>query len=353
MKSITHKRSQKAGLPPGSLVHIGENKSEETTISIFNFDEHHFEEKKSVVVEDCFVFKEKENTTWIDIEGIEQIKVLEKLGNCFGIHSLALEDILNTEQRPKVENFEENIYIVLKMLSLQDKCIITEQVSLILGQNFIISFQEGIEGDVFNPLRERLRTNKSNIRKVGADYIAYALIDAIIDNYFLILEHLGDKIGQIEDEVIQKPSLKTIKEMHGLKREILMLRKSAWPLREVINSLQRSESILIKDSTKIYLRDVYDHTIQVIDTLETFRDMLSSMLEIYLSSTNNKINEAMRTLTIIATIFMPPTFIAGIYGMNFKYIPELDWYWGYPMALFLMIITTISMLIYFRKKRWI
>ena len=353
MKPIAQKRSYKAGLPPGSLVHIGENKSKETKISIFSFDEHNVEEKKSVLAEDCFVFKEKENTTWIDIEGIEEIRVLEKLGNCFGIHPLALEDILNTEQRPKLENFEENIYIVLKMLSLQDKCIITEQVSLILGQNFIISFQEGIEGDVFNPLRERLRTNKGNIRKVGADYIAYALIDAIIDNYFLILEYLGDKIGQIEDEVIQKPSLKTIKEMHGLKREILILRKSVWPLREVINNLQRSESILIKDSTKIYLRDVYDHTIQVIDTLETFRDMLSSMLEIYLSSTNNKINEAMRTLTIIATIFMPPTFIAGIYGMNFKYMPELDWHWGYPIALFLMIVTTISMLIYFRKKRWI
>ena len=355
MKLINKKRSSKAGLPPGSLVHIGEKKTDEVEITVFSFNENGLEEKEIKLVEECFIYKDKLNTTWINIEGIHRVDILEKLGGCFNIHPLALEDILNTDQRPKLEGFSDTLYIVLKMLSLSQNSfnIITEQVSIILGQNFIISFQEGIKGDVFNPLRERLRTNKGGIRKLGADYLAYSLLDAIVDNYFLILERFGEKIEVIEDKLIQKPSPETLRELHDLKREILFLRKSAWPIREVVNGLQRDESNLVKESTKIYLRDIYDHTIQVIDTIETFRDILSSMLEIYLSSTNNRINEAMRTLTIIATIFMPPTFIAGIYGMNFKYLPELDWPWGYPLALLLMIVTTISMLIYFKKKKWI
>lgn len=355
MVSMTKKRSSKAGLPPGSLVHIGEKKTEEVEITVFSFNESGLEEKEIKLVEECFIYKEKENKTWINVEGIHKVDVLEKLGTCFNIHPLALEDILNTDQRPKIEDFGDTIYIVLKMLSLSQNSfnIVTEQVSIILGQNFVISFQEGIKGDVFNPLRERLRVNKGKIRKSGADYLAYSLMDAIVDSYFLILERLGERIECIEDELIQKTTSKTIKEIHTLKREVLFLRKSVWPLREVINNLQREDSNLINESIKIYLRDIYDHTIQIIDTIETFRDMLSGMLEIYLSSTNNRINEAMRTLTIIATIFMPPTFIAGIYGMNFKYLPELDWHWGYPFALLLMLITTISMLVYVKNKKWI
>ena len=228
-----------------------------------------------------------------------------------------------------------------------------EQISLILGRNFVISFQEGKEGDVFGPTGERIRNDKGRIRKMGADYLTYALIDAIVDNYFIILEKLGERIEFIEEALVTQPTTETLREIHSLKREMIFLRKAVWPLREVISSLERGESSLIQESTRVYLRDVYDHTIQVIDSIETFRDMVSGMLDIYLSSVSNRLNAVMKVLTIITTLFMPLTFIAGIYGMNFKYMPELEWLWGYPLVLLVMLGIGISMLIYFRKKKWL
>lgn len=234
----------------------------------------------------------------------------------------------------------------------ENKEIKTEQVSLILGSNWVVSFQEN-EGDVFDPIRERLRTDKGRIRKMGADYIVYALIDAVVDNYFAVLEKIGDKIEEIEDELVTNPAPETLRAIHDLKRQMILLRKSVWPLREVINRLERWESKLINKSTDIFLRDVYDHTIQVIDAIETFRDVLSGMLDIYLSSVSNRMNEVMKVLTIIATIFIPLTLVAGIYGMNFKYMPELEWVWGYPFVLLIMLAVGIVMLFYFRRRNWL
>ena len=348
------KRSKKAGLPPGTLVHIGEKKAETPRITVIDYDETHFQEKEVKKIEECFIFKEKPTVTWVNVDGLHQVEILEKLGECYGLHPLVLEDILNTDQRPKIEDYGEYLYVILKALDYSDKSseIETEQISLILGSNFVFSFQER-EGDTFNPIRERIRNGRGRIRQMGADYLAYALLDSIVDNYFIILEKLGEKIEFLEEKLVSSPVPETLHTIHHLKREMVFLRKAVWPLREVINGLERGESSLVKESTRVYLRDVYDHTIQTIDTIETYRDMVSGMLDIYLSSVSNRLNSVMKVLTIIATIFMPLTFLAGIYGMNFKYMPELEWRWGYPAIGLIMVGIGVFMLIYFRKRKWL
>jgi magnesium transporter len=345
---------KKMGLPPGTLVHVGEKKAEKVRISIIDYDEAHVEEKEAKTVEECFPFKDKPSVTWINVDGLHEVNLIEQLGAHFGLHPLLLEDILHTEQRPKLEDHEAYLFVVLKMFYYNGEAreIEAEQVSLILGQDFVISFQER-EGDVFKYVRERIRNSKGRIRKVGADYLAYALIDAIVDNYFIILEKLGETIESLEEELVTNPMPETLQTIHHLKREMIFLRKSVWPLREVISALERGESELIQESTDVYLRDLYDHAIQVIDSVETFRDMVSGMLDIYLSSVSNKMNEVMKVLTIIATIFIPLTFIAGIYGMNFQYMPELGWRWGYPAVWFVIGMILIVMVLYFRRKGWL
>jgi magnesium transporter len=319
-----------------------------------DYDEAHFEEREVKKIEECFLFREKPTVTWMNVDGLHQVEILEKLGECYGLHPLVLEDILNTDQRPKMEDYGEYIYIVLRDLDYSDKSneIETEQIILIVGSNFVFSFQER-EGDTFDPIRDRIRNNKGRIRKMGADYLAYALLDSIVDNYFIILERLGEKIEWLEEKLVTDPARETLQTIHHLKRELLFLRKGVWPLREVINSLARGESSLVTEPTRVYLRDVYDHTIQTIDTIETYRDMVSGMLDIYLSSVSNRLNSVMKVLTIIATIFMPLTFLAGVYGMNFKFMPELEWRWGYPLVWLIMAGTGISMIIYFRRKKWL
>ena len=319
-----------------------------------DYDESQFQEKEAKKVEDCFLFKDKPTVTWINIDGIHKLDIIEKIGTHFNLHPLVLEDIVNTAQRPKMEDFTDYIFIVLKMLQFdeQENKTAVEQVSLILGSNYVISFQES-EGDVFNSIRERIRSNKGRLRKMGPDYLAYCLIDAIVDGYFAILENYGERIEDIEDTVVANPTPETLHSIHSLKGEMIFLRKSVWPLREVINRLERWESPLVSKSLDIYLRDVYDHTIQIIDAIETFRDMLSGMLDIYLSSISNRMNEVMKVLTIIATIFIPLTLITGIYGMNFKFMPELEHPWGYPMAYLIMFAISILMLAYFRRKKWL
>ena len=354
MRKPIKKRSKKAGLPPGTLVHIGEKKAKELKITLIDYDETHFQEREIKKIEECFTFKDQPTVTWINVDGLHQVEILEKLGECYGFHPLMLEDILNTDQRPKMEDYGDYLYIVLKMLDQRnnDNGIVTEQISLNLGSNFVISFQE-MEGDVFDPIRERIRNGKGRLRKLGADYLAYTLLDSIVDNYFIIMEKLGERIEFLEEELVTRPTAETLRVIHQLKREMIFLRKAVWPLREVVSGLERGESSLMKESTRIYLRDVYDHTIQVIDAIETFRDMVSGMLDIYLSSISNRMNAVMKVLTIIATIFMPLTFIAGIYGMNFKYMPELEWQWGYPAIWLVVLFIGISMLIYFKKKKWL
>ena len=355
MTNTLRKRSQKTGLPPGALIHVGEQKSERTRITLLDYDEQRVEERELPLVDECLLFKEKNSVTWINVSGLHQVELLERLNDCFGLHPLVLEDILNTDQRPKMEDFGDYLYIVLRMLDLDKKngnAVVSEQISLILGKNFVLTFQER-EGDLFNPLRERIRNGKGRLRKMGPDYLVHALLDAIVDQYFVVLEKLGERIEFLEEELVTRPTPSTLHRLHQLKREMIFLRKSVWPLREVIGTLERGESSLIQASTDLYLRDVYDHTIQVIDNVETFRDMLSGMLDIYLSSISNRMNEIMKVLTIISTIFIPLTFIVGLYGMNFKFMPELEWPWGYPSVLLLMSGVTVFMLFYFRRKKWL
>ncbi|HII01573.1 TPA: magnesium/cobalt transporter CorA [Methanosarcinaceae archaeon] len=337
----------------------GRKKAERVVVRVWAYNQSELIEKELETVEDCLVFKGRPDlNVWINVDGLDRVEVIEKLGNCFGIHPLTLEDILNTGQRPKMEDYESYIYTVLKMMLLSKtgeedlEEIIVDQVSIILGPNFLLSFQER-EGDVFGPIRERLRKPDSRLRKSGVDYLAYSLIDSVIDYYFVILENFGEKVEELEDELIIDPRPETLHTIQRYKRDMILLRKSVWPLREMINGMQKVESGLIKESTRIYLRDVYDHTIQVIDSIEAFRDILSSMLDVYLSSVSNKMNDIMKVLTIIATIFIPLTFIAGVYGMNFEYMPELRWKMGYPGVMAFMILIGITTFSYFKKKKWL
>lgn len=354
MIKIIKKSSKSRGLPPGSMVHIGERKTDKVKISLIDYSVGKYDEKEITNIEDCFPFKNRSSVTWINVDGLHEIDIIEKLGNFFDIHPLVLEDIVNTDQRPKMEDYEKYIFFVLKMLLIDDKTnmIHSEQISIILGQNFVISFQEAI-GDVFDPVRERIRKGKGRIRKMGADYLAYTLIDAIIDNYFIILEKIAEKVESLEEDLVSNPTSDILQHIYNLKREIIYLKKSVWPLREVINGLLREESDLIKDTTNIYLRDLYDHAIQVIDTIESYRDMVSSMLDIYMSSVSNKMNEVMKVLTIFAAIFIPLTFIAGVYGMNFQHMPELSVPWAYPAVWIVIIAVGVSLLAYFKHKKWI
>ncbi len=354
MHKLIKKRTKKAGLPSGTLVYTGEKRDEQIKIHVIDFDEGNVQEIELASVDACIPYKDKPTVTWINVDGVHNVPLLEKLGDCFGLHRLVMEDIMNTDQRPKMEDYGEYFYIVLKMLSSgKNGEIVTEQISLILGANFVLSFQDGIEGDVFPVIRERLRSGKGKIRKMGADYLAYSLLDAIVDHYFVILEKFGDKIESIETELIGDPTQETVQRIYQLKREMIFLHNAVWPLREVVSALSKHESSLIKESTAPYLRDVYDHVIHIIDSVDIYREMLSSMLDMYLSSVSNRLNEVMKVLTVISLIFMPITFIAGVYGMNFKYMPELEWHWGYPAALLAMFAISLLMAFYFKRKKWL
>jgi len=354
MPRFIKKQFKKAGSSPGTLVHIGEQKVDETRITLIDYDEEHMQERVLDSIEEAFPLKDLPTVTWINIDGLHEIDIIEKVGQHFNLHPLVLEDILNTGQRPKTEEFEDLIFVVLKMLHYNENAekIRSEQFSLVLGSNFLITFQE-IQGDVFNVVRERFRKSKTRIRKAGCDYLAYALIDAIVDYYFVILEALGDKIEDIEIQLLDNPTRDTLEIIHEMKREMIYLRKQIWPIREIINSLVKSESSLIQEQLHVYFRDVYDHTIQIIDTIESYRDILAGMLDIYLSTLSNRMNEVMKVLTIIATIFIPITFIAGVYGMNFKFMPELEWRWGYVMVWAIIVVAAGIMIGFFKKKQWL
>ena len=354
MSPTIKRRSQKAWASPGKLVHVGEQKKAAVEITAFHYAETACQESVLKTAVECRVLQRQPGNTWINIEGLHDTGFMEQIGAQFGLHPLILEDILNTDQRPKLDDMGDYISVVMKMLDYDEATggIVTEQVSLILGENFLISFQEGRQGDLFDPVRERIRSGKGKIRKMGPDYLAYALIDGIVDNYFSITEKISEKIEEIEETLLSDPSNETIHAIHHLKLAILHLKKYIWPLREIINALAKGESPLISESTLIYLRDVYDHIIHAIDTIETTRDMISGMLDIYLSSVSNRMNQVMKVLTVIATIFIPLTFIAGVYGMNFKYMPELDWPWGYPMIMGFMAAAAGVMLLLFKRKNW-
>jgi magnesium transporter len=354
------RRARKAGLPPGSLLEIEKEKRQEVRLSLFSYTAEKWETLETTRIEEIFSARNDAAVCWINLDGVPEPGLLERIGSHFGIHPLVLEDIVNTDQRPKIESYDDFIYVVLRMLRYTDtpKIVEGEQISIVLGSRLVISFQER-PGDVFDPIRQRIRTRDSRVRKNGADYLLYRLLDTIVDNYFVVLEKLGERIEDLETELMDNPSQESLREIHRLKREVLYLRKSIWPLREICNGLHREDSPLIAHSTEVFLRDVYDHTIQVIDTLENFRDMLTGVLEIYMSSVSQRMNEVMKVLTIIATIFIPLTFIAGIYGMNFNpeaspwNMPELTWRWGYPMVIAFMGVVAGVMILYFRQKKWL
>jgi magnesium transporter len=353
MTQGTKKRSQKAGLPPGALVHIGDRLEEYSKITVINYSEEEFSRVEVRTPEECASLKEKASVSWVNIDGIHESEIIEKIGKIYNLHPLLLEDIMNTDQRPKMESYDDYLFIVLKMLFYDEREETTtmEQISIALGTNYVLSFQER-ESTIFDPLLEHLKNDKGRIRKMGADYLLYSIIDAIIDNYFIILEKLGERIDDLEVQLVTSAKTETLKSIQKLKKEMIFLRRSVWPLREVINSMERGESTLIQSSTYVYLRDIYDHTIQAIDTIETYRDMLSGMLDIYLSSVSYRLNEIMKVLTIVSTIFIPLTFIVGLYGMNFEYMPELKSPWGYPSVLALMLAISVFMIYFFKRKKW-
>jgi magnesium transporter len=347
-------KKRKSGIPPGSLVYMGDHIGEKIRLTVFDYNEKSLAEKEVDSVEDLFPFRDTSTVSWINVDGLDQVEVVEKLGSHFGIHHLTLEDIVNTEQRPKMEDMGEYIFIILKMMSFnrEENRVESEQVSFIIGDSFVLTFQERF-GDVFDTIRERIRNAKGRIRKMGPDYLAYTLMDAVADNYFMVLEEVGEQIENLENEILENPSAQTMQKLQKIKRRLLMIRKSVWPLREVISSLERCESVLLKKQMKPYFRDLYDHTIQVVEMVETMRDMNSGMFDMYMSSISNRMNEIMKVLTIIATIFIPLTFIAGIYGMNFEIMPELKWPFGYFLVCGIMILVAACMVIYFMRKRWL
>jgi magnesium transporter len=349
---LVQKRSRKAGLPPGTLVHIGEKKPDRVTITSFNYAGARCDERKDLPLE-AFAPPTDESVTWVDVGGVHKMDVLESFGKQFKLHSLLLEDIANTDQRPKLDDYETCLFLVMKMLSVTDRQeIVVEQVSFVLGQNFVLSFQEN-GADVFTSVRDRLRGSKGRLRQSGADYLLHALVDAIVDQYFEVLEVLGEKIEALHELVVSDPKPETLHRIHSLKRQLMFLRRAVWPLREAANNLSRSECPLLHESTKVFFRDLYDHVVQIVDTIETLREMVSTGLDIYLSSISYRSNAVMKMLTIITTIFMPLTFIVGIYGMNFEHMPELEWQWGYPLVLGLMVLIAIAMLGFFKRKKWI
>ena len=347
------KVSDKVGLPPGTLIYVGKRVIEEEQIIVIDYNKEQYEMKNVGSIDKNLSNIKESFIKWINLDGLGQIENIEKLGTQFNLHPLLLEDIVNPNQRPKIENFENIIFIILKMLrwDKEIKKVRSEQISMVLGTNYVMTFKE-MRSDVFNPIIERLNQSKGNVRSMGADYLIYTLIDVIIDNYFVILEKIGKKLDELEEELVENPTTETLQEIHQIKREVITLRKFIWPSRNVINGLQR-EGSYFKDTTQIYLRDVYDHIVTIIDSFENYRDVISSMLDIYLSSISNKMNEIMKILTIISTIFIPLSFLAGFYGMNFLYMPEVKSPIAYPILIVIMTLIAILMLFFFRRKKWI
>ena len=348
------RRGKKAGLPPGTPVFVGERKQDVVRISIMNYSREHIEEIHSASIDDCVRVRESSDIVWINVNGIHDVNTIQTLANIFGLHPLTTEDISNTNQRPKFEEFDDYIFFALKMLVYDEETnsIESENVSVILGKNNVISFQER-DDDLLDPVRDRIRSSKGKIRSEGTDYLAYTIMDGVVDEYFVALEKLGDHIEQLDDEILTAPDASQMKELHRLKREIVFLRKAVWPLREEISAIEKSGSRLIDDSIKPFLRDLYDHTIQIIDIVETYRDIIGGMHDTFLSGISNRMNEVMKVLTIIGTIFIPLTFIVGIYGMNFENMPELKWTWGYFGLLGIMAALGLTMLGIFKKRKWL
>ncbi len=348
-------RARKSGLPPGTLLHIGDRKVDHAKITRTDYDPEVHECRELDGNKPLIAPAHLEKLSWIEVTGLHDVQLLQGIGDAFGIHSLMLEDIANTDQRPKIDVGDSQVFIVVKMLQLRGDIrteLDIEQVSFILGRGYLLTFQEK-DGDVFDSVRQRLRQKGSRLRKHGADYLAYALLDLVVDHYFVVLEGIADQMDDLEASILGEPKPDLTTRIHHLKRTLLQMRKATWPMRDMISSLLRMESPLVSGEMTPFLHDLHDHTLQVVDAIETHRDMLSGLLEVHLSNINNQLGAVMKVLTIIATIFIPLTFVAGVYGMNFDVMPELHWKWGYPIVLLFMFGIAAGLLVYFRIKKWL
>lgn len=345
--------SEKSGLPPGSLVHVGKT-HDHASISVINYNGSHIEERTVASIEECLRYQNTDTITWVVINGLKDVSIIDAIGKHFNIHALVLEDILNTHQRPKLEEFSDYLYIVMKAVTLDDLTysVSYEQISLLLLPNFVFTFREKPD-TLFQPVIDRLAIPTSHVRRFGADYLTYVLIDAIVDEYFTMQDSFDELIETVEDELLANPSTQTLFTIQKIRRELIFLRRTIAPLRELLKSLYRSESVLLDERTQRYFGDVYDHAIRISESVESYRDLIASMLDIYLSSISNKMNETMKVLTVFASIFIPLTFIAGVYGMNFEYMPELKWRWGYPALWSVFVGVSVFLLTYFKRKKWL
>lgn len=344
MQKTRKLRSRKSGMAPGSLVHVGEIKTERPEITLIEYQAGELREKRFASIAESRRYEPSLETLWLNVYGLHEPEVMAEIGRRFNLHPLVLEDILNTDQRPKVEDYGDYLYVVARFFDYDaaTRTLASDQISLVLGRNFVLTFQERRTGS-FDPIRERLRADKGQIRKSGADYLAYSLLDAIVDRYFLVLEQLGEATERIEDQLMHRPRPRVLEDLHLLKRETLALRRAVWPLREVVNSLQRGDSAFFKPDTLPYLRDVYDHTVYVIESLESMRDLIAGMLDIYLSAVSNRLNAEVRVLTVVATMLLPAALIAGIFGMNFREMPLIDSPAGFPIAMAMMVTVAVGM----------
>ena len=352
-------RTRKKDLSPGSAIFTGDKKVDEIVITIFNYDEHQFEEKKIESVDELKTLKDKAKTLWVNIAGLHDVTLIEKVNEIFGVHSLVIEDILNVNHSPKIEEHDGFLFLILKMIDFNKSKhdLNIEQVSIVLGKNYVITFQENI-GDVFNVIRERIRTAKGRIRKAGADYLMYRLLDSVVDNYFITLEYVDDKIEFAEEKLLDNSDETFLKETHDLRKDILKLRRAVYPMRDMIYYLQRGENPLIQKSTLMFTRDLHDHIANNIETIENYREIINGVLEVHLTNASHRMNQVIKLLTMISTIFIPLTFIVGIYGMNFNTqvsifnMPELTWKYGYLSVMVIMIAIAVSLVIFFKRKKW-
>ncbi|MDD5460187.1 MAG: magnesium/cobalt transporter CorA [Methylococcales bacterium] len=346
--------AEKSGLPPGALVHVGEVHEHEHKISVVNYNKSTFKKHTVKSIEELLAYRATDTITWVIVDGLKDVGIIDAVGQHFGIHGLVLEDILNTHQRPKFEEFDDYIFIVLKAISLgnEEFNVEYEQISLLVLNNFVFTFMEKPD-DLFDPILNRLNNDKSQLRHLGSDYLAYMIMDTVVDEYFALQDSFDELIESVEDDLLTDPSTNTLSKIQKFKRELIFLRRNISPLRELLAAIQRSESPLLDIKTRRYFGDIYDHAIRIIEAMESYRDLIAGMLDIYLSSISNKMNETMKVLTVFASIFIPLTFIAGVYGMNFDYMPELKWRWSYPVLWIIFIGISLFLLRFFKKKKWL
>lgn len=347
------KLSQATGQAPGTMIHLGRESTAPVGVTVYAYNTDNLVRSQNVVHTEVRSSVPPDHNAWINIDGVHDTDIIQSMGDQFKLHPLVMEDIVNTQERPKIENYEHFLYFVMTMADLgEDGEILLEQVSIVLGENYILSFQEDPD-DIFEPIRNRLRKDGTRVRKSSPDYLAYLLLDAVVDRYFLILEVLGERIDELEEELMDNPVKDTLQKIYSLKREITKVRRAVWPMREIVSNMQRESSMLMHAENEIFLRDFYDHIIRVIDTVETYRDAMASMIDLYISSSSIRMNEIMKVLTVISTIFIPLTFLTGFYGMNFDFMPELHSEWSYPIIVGVMALMVAGQLIYFKRKKWL